>query len=252
MVLLVIVNNSSSIALFLENGDLFLLWSVHPDSNTMPRQSPNKVPRHELYHMLKSEFPWINTQSSDRLFTYIAELLNWNAKINLIGKQDWSSTYRFLIRDSLYLKTLLDTLPVPQDAFTLDLGAGAGLPGIPLRIVWPTGEYILVEPRQKRGLFLHHVVRILGLHLTYVRICRTEELRELPADLILSRAMCPWRALLPLARPLLSSQGLVVVFSNHSWDTTQTCPAGWTCIREMAYPVQPGLTRYFWVFSPMT
>ncbi len=218
----------------------------------MPRQSPHKVPRHELYRLLKSEFPWINTRSSEQLVTYIAELLNWNAKINLIGKQDWSSTYRFLIRDSLYLKTLLDQLPFPRDPLTLDLGAGAGLPGIPLRIIWPAGEYLLVEPRQKRGLFLHHVVRVLSLQRTYVRICRTEQLCEPPADLILSRAMCSWDELLPLARPLVSPQGLVVAFSNHCWDQNHTCPSGWRMKQETAYPIQSGLTRYFWVFSPMT
>ncbi|MFO7802138.1 MAG: RsmG family class I SAM-dependent methyltransferase [Desulfovermiculus sp.] len=210
------------------------------------------VPVEELSRIARPEFPWLDTKSLQLMALYISELLAWNTKINLIGKQDWQSAYQLLIKDSLYLAQLLPQLDLPQDPLGLDLGAGAGLPGIPLRIVWPPGEYLLVEPRQKRGLFLHHTVRTLSLPRTYVRICRTQDLDQPPASLILSRAMCPWTQLLPLVQPMLSPQGRVVIFSNQSWNPGQNCPCGWKFHREMKYPVGPNGQRYFWVFSPIT
>ena len=210
------------------------------------------IPAQELNRIARPEFPWLDTKSLQLMALFISELLAWNTKINLIGKQDWLSAYRFLIKDSLYLAELLPQLDMPQDPLALDLGAGAGLPGIPLRIVWPIGEYLLVEPRQKRGLFLHHAVRTLSLPRTYVRICRTQDLDQQPANLILSRAMCPWTELLSLVQPMLSPQGRVVIFSNQSWNPDQSCPCGWNFDREMKYPVGPDWQRYFWVFSPMT
>lgn len=213
---------------------------------------PNLVPVQDLNRIARTDFPWLDTLSLELLARYISELLTWNKKINLIGKQDWSSAYQFLIKDSLHLPALLTQLDLPKHPLTLDLGTGAGLPGIPLRIAWPTGEYLLVEPRKKRALFLHHAVRTLSLQRTYVRTCRTEDLHEPPADLILSRAMCSWLDLLPLVRPLLSTQGFVVIFSNQYWDPGQACPAGWRLQQERAYPIKPDLDRYFWVFSPMT
>lgn len=216
----------------------------------MPHASP--VPSKELSRIARPEFPWLDASSLQLLAQYISELLTWNKKTNLIGKQDWASAYQFLIKDSLYLARLLSRLDLPAQPLTLDLGAGAGLPGIPLRIVWPAGEYVLVEPRQKRALFLHHAVRLSSLLRTRVCMCRVEELREQPADLIISRAMCPWAELLDLASPLLSSQGRVVVFSNHVWEPTRNRLDGWKLSLEESYPAGNNGYRYFWVFSPIS
>ncbi|MDZ7762566.1 MAG: RsmG family class I SAM-dependent methyltransferase [Desulfovermiculus sp.] len=211
-----------------------------------------RVPTPELGRMARSEFPWLQSASLELLSLYISELLTWNKKINLVGKQNWESTYSYLVKDSLYLAELLSRLDLPPAPLSLDLGAGAGLPGIPLRIVWTAGEYYLVEPRQKRGLFLHHAVRTMSLPRTYVRICRAQEVHDHPADLILSRAMCPWPDLLSLARPMLSGQGRVVVFSNQVWNPAHTCPEGWAFLRQESYQAGNLEQRYFWVFSPMT
>ena len=218
----------------------------------MNRHTHDLVPTQQLIRITRAEFPWLDSTSLELLALYISELLIWNAKINLVGKQDWNSAYHHLIKDSLYLAGLLSRLDLPQDPLSLDLGAGAGLPGIPLRLVWTSGEYYLVEPRQKRGLFLHHAVRTLALPRTHVRICRAEVLQIPPADLILSRAMCPWPQLLSLARTLLSDQGRVVVFSNQTWNSDHICPQGWALHFQEGYPVTNREHRYFWVFSPMT
>jgi 16S rRNA (guanine527-N7)-methyltransferase len=213
---------------------------------------PNPVPSKEFSRIVRLEFPWLDAPSLRQLAQYISELLIWNKKINLIGKQDWISAYQSLIKDSLYLARLLTRLDLPAHPLTLDLGAGAGLPGIPLRIVWPAGEYVLVEPRQKRALFLHHAVRMTSLLRTRVCTRRAEELHEDPADLIVSRAMCPWHELLDLAGPLISSQGCVVIFSNQPWDPATNCPVGWKLFLEEGYPAGDNWERYFWVFSPIT
>ena len=88
-----------------------------------------------------------------------------------------------------------------------DLGAGAGLPGIPLRILWNQGNYTLVEAREKRSLFLNMVCTKLGLENTFV--CRERAENFMPnkkAQLIISRAFMPYAKMLDFVAPYLASQ----------------------------------------------
>jgi 16S rRNA (guanine527-N7)-methyltransferase len=149
------------------------------------------------------------------LAVYLNVLVKWNTRMNLVGPSTWTEILETLIQDSWHLADLLQTLD-PQPAKTLDLGAGAGLPGIPLRVFWEAGEYLLVEPRQKRAIFMEQAVANMGLPRTRVSCRRMEALpREwLGADLVVSRAFMPWRKLLVAVRGLLGPGGRVLVMDN--------------------------------------
>jgi len=188
------------------------------------------------------------------LAAYLDQLVKWNRKMNLVGKSDWVAVFDALVVDSLYLADYLAGLGLPDAPLTLDLGAGAGLPGIPLRALWRAGDYVLVEVREKRALFMRSAVGRLGLPGTTVFHGRAEDAVDAPggtdgrrADLVLSRAFMPWRELLGLVRPLLADGGVLVVLSNDP--PPGELPEGWRAGQSKAYPAA-GTTRYFWSLSP--
>ena len=96
----------------------------------------------------------------DKLYIYFQELKRWSARINLIAKEtgDQVIVEKHFI-DSLVLLTLLDD----KTDYLLDVGSGAGLPGLVCKIAKPELNVDLLEPRMKRVSFLRHVVRTCRL-----------------------------------------------------------------------------------------
>ena len=111
------------------------------------------------------------------LSVYLGLLVKWNSRMNLVGPSTWPDILETLIQDSWHLSDLLQAVE-PQPGQTLVLGAGAGLPGIPLRVFWQAGEYYLVEPRQKRALFMEQAVAHMRLPRTKVVCARMEALPQ--------------------------------------------------------------------------
>jgi len=109
--------------------------------------------------------------SALRLFDYFEELKRWNAKVNLIAKETSDQVIvekHFL--DSLVLTSLLDG----NSDCLLDIGSGAGFPGLVVKIALPLMRTNLVEPRLKRVSFLRHIIRTCGLESIDVQACRLE------------------------------------------------------------------------------
>ncbi|HEV2038003.1 MAG TPA: RsmG family class I SAM-dependent methyltransferase, partial [Candidatus Eremiobacteraceae bacterium] len=95
---------------------------------------------------------------SAKLLEFGTLLLAENQRTNLTGARDLDTLVREHFLDSLAPLTLLDlSSPI------VDLGSGAGLPGIPVAIAYPDKDVVLVEPRAKRVAFLQSVVGTLGL-----------------------------------------------------------------------------------------
>lgn len=168
------------------------------------------------------------------LHEYLFLLQKWNQSMNLVGKSTWEEILAELVADSLHLAKYLNSHPhfAPPHAYFFqenskihcfeyceneqnfeawDLGAGAGLPGIPLRILWNQGHYTLVEAREKRSLFLNTVCTKLGLDSTCVCRDRAENFMEnelhenRKAKLIVSRAFMPYEKMLPFIAPYIAS-----------------------------------------------
>lgn len=98
----------------------------------------------------------------ERLLVYLAELMKWSRRVNLIARdtpERQAIETHFL--DSLTLLPLLRESESP--VHLLDVGTGAGFPGLVLACVLPEARFTLVEPRQKRVSFLRHLIRTLGL-----------------------------------------------------------------------------------------
>ena len=148
----------------------------------------------------------------ERLLVYLAELMKWSRRVNLIARDTPETQVvetHFL--DSL---TLLPFLDGAGEVHLLDVGSGAGFPGLALACVRPDARFTLCEPRQKRVSFLRHVVRTLGLANVEVVAERVEaHLADWPGRFthITSRAVAEPAAFLPLVRPLVTPAARVLL-----------------------------------------
>ncbi len=127
------------------------------------------------------------------LTDFLNLLVKWNRVYNLTGIRDAGELVDRHLVESLALESLL------RGTRIVDVGSGAGLPGIPLAIAAPERRFVLVESRAKRARFLRHVAGSLGLGNVAVHQIRVEHLRsETPFDTVLARAVAAPAKLLDL------------------------------------------------------
>lgn len=192
-----------------------------------------------------------------RVGLYADMLAGWNGAINLTGASRPEDILQRLIPDSFELAAFLSSGPLAEavDAAgrgnptggprVWDLGAGGGLPGIPLRMLWERGEYTLAEVREKRALFLANALAKLDLPRTAVWRGPAERLfteRPRGADIILSRAFMPWEKLPAFCAPGLAPGGVIIIFGA---GPCGELPAPWRLLAERAYTVD-GNRRWLW------
>jgi 16S rRNA (guanine527-N7)-methyltransferase len=227
---------------------------------TPPRQSRKKsrskgpvLPKDgELQALLAEHHFKPDDKELEALGAYLSSLVTWNRSINLVGHDDWREIVEDLFLDSLHLAGFLADLYPHEKAFpmTLDPGAGAGLPGIPLRIFWQSGTYLMVEPREKRCAFLHYALSRLHLPRTQALRARLEDVpaEQRPADLIISRAFMPWRELLGIAGEYLAAEGRVIVMASDAAPPEAAAQGPFVLERSLAYPAGEK-ERFFWSFT---
>lgn len=148
----------------------------------------------------------------DAFSRYLRLLLQWNRVQHLTSYRRPAEIVEKLFLDSLLF---LRWVP-PGRARLLDLGAGAGIPGLPLKIVKPEITLTLVEARRRRASFLTAVVRELALDGVSVLAGRAEDLLEADPglqaefDVVVTRAVGPLPSILPLAMAFLRSGGRLI------------------------------------------
>lgn len=154
------------------------------------------------------------------LYQYCLELDKWNRKFNLIAKGtpiDISLEKHFL--DSLTLLPIIKTSSTDNPSL-LDIGTGAGFPGLALKTVCPELDITLVEPRLKRCTFLRHIIRTLELKKIVVRNCRIEELPQ-PTEtsafsFITSRAMTDPIQFIPLVKRFMAAESILILMQSRT------------------------------------
>jgi len=140
----------------------------------------------------------------DRLRNYIDLLLRWNRTINLISRRDEPTVWDRHIADCL---ALLPFLPSDFER-AIDIGSGAGLPGLVLAIA-TNRPFDLVEADHRKAAFLREAARATGAPAT-VHAARIETVSLAPASLVTARAVAPLPTLLPWAVRLLAPGGVCV------------------------------------------
>lgn len=140
------------------------------------------------------------------LFSYVHLLYRWSASMNLVSPDDRPVLATKHLQIAVDLTVLARTLP---HRTIIDIGSGAGLPGVPLAVLLPESQVYLVESRRRRCHFLKEVVRRLGLTGTTVVHDRVEAWSGPVggADLVTARAVAPLPELFSLAAPHLACWG---------------------------------------------
>jgi 16S rRNA (guanine527-N7)-methyltransferase len=162
----------------------------------------------------------------------------WGARMNLSAHRDPESIARRLVLDAAGLLTTL-----PAFASLVDIGSGAGFPGIPLAILHSTASATLIESRERRVHFLRAAIRELGLAGRVTALHgRAEMLEARPAELVTLQAVAQIGVAVRLALPWCQATGTIAIPSSSAVELPEV-PAHWHAeARPYAVP-HPGPGR---------
>lgn len=143
---------------------------------------------------------------------YRQELLDWNSRVNLTAITDPEDVLSKHFLDSLSLLTVYDK---PHTRL-LDIGSGAGFPGLPLKMVRPLWHVVLLEATGKKVTFLQHMIDCLQLQDVSAIHGRAEELAHLPTyrnafDIVTARAVASLPVLLEYCAPFCRVGGQIIL-----------------------------------------
>jgi 16S rRNA (guanine527-N7)-methyltransferase len=153
-----------------------------------------------------------NITLDKQFFTYVTRykehLKRWNKIHNLTGAKKEELMDKF-IYDAVFPVSFL-----PKVKNILDIGTGAGFPGMILAFALPDTEVILCEPLQKRASFLQFIKADLKLTNVTVANCRVEELTPQPVELVTSRAVTDTKMLMQLSQPFISEGSKLLFYKG--------------------------------------
>lgn len=139
--------------------------------------------------------------------TYIDLLLKWNARINLTAVRDPQEIVTRHFGESFFVAGILRSNPPLS---LIDLGSGAGFPGIPIAMLLPETHVTLIESNQKKSTFLKEVVFALKLKNISIFYGRGEDHQQ-RADLVTMRAVERFERALPVAVDLVEQKGRIAL-----------------------------------------
>ena len=172
---------------------------------------------HEAIEQIKRAFSRpFDPDQQERLLLYFSLLHQWNKSINLTGiKEPELLVYKHL-GDTL----LFDRAIPPKASNLLDIGTGAGIPGLLLKILRPNLNVVLAEAVKKKCSFLRYVISVLDLsdiHIEEKRLEANKPPEHMPApgfDVIVSQAAGSLKWLLNLSLPLLKQKGTIIAIKG--------------------------------------
>lgn len=155
-----------------------------------------------LHHGLDQMGLSLNAHQCDALINYLALLVEWNQRMNLTGHDKPERMVAYHLLDSLSL------IPYLKGKRIIDVGTGAGLPGIPLAIAAPDLSFCLLDSRLKRIQFVRHVCWQLDIESVKAVESRMESFSDQAGfDTIVARAVAEASSLMKDSRHLLVSDG---------------------------------------------
>lgn len=167
--------------------------------------------KEQFLNKLKADSNELNIELTDlqleKFYTYMNILLEWNEKINLTAITEPTEIIKKHFIDSLTIKK-----HIGDDTSVIDVGTGAGFPGIPLNIVSNTSNIVLLDALNKRLNFLNEVINkanlknIKTIHFRAEEAGKNKEYRE-KFDIATSRAVAPLNILVEYLLPLVKIGG---------------------------------------------
>ena len=140
--------------------------------------------------------------------TYIDILLRWNEKLNLTAVRDPEQIVTRHFGESIFAAGhLFAHTAIESSPHLVDVGSGAGFPGIPMKLCFPFLRVELIESHQKKATFLREIIRHLGLTEIDVFAGRAEALQDRIFDVVTLRGVERFEDVLPVAAKLLNPEG---------------------------------------------
>ena len=158
---------------------------------------------------------FLTEQNMRDLEIYKDMLISYNQKFNLTAIKTEEDIYLKHFYDSL---TICKATTLKENLKLLDIGTGAGFPGLVLKIVFPKLEVVLLDSNHKKGMFLEDVIKRLGLKHIKVLTVRAEELDKTYReyfDIVTSRAVAHLRILTELSIPYLKVGGMLIAMKGN-------------------------------------
>ncbi len=143
----------------------------------------------------------VSRETLERFRAYAKLLIRWNRAINLVSARSLADLWHRHFLDCAQLYPLLSR----PDAVVVDLGSGAGFPGLVLAAMG-AGPVHLVESDQRKAAFLREGMRLCATNAR-LHVARVETLAPWPADVVVARALAPLDRLLGLAAPFIGASG---------------------------------------------
>lgn len=186
-------------------------------------------------------------EACSRLETYLSLLTKWNRVYNLTAIRGEDKYVSHHLLDSL---AVVPHLPAGR---VIDVGSGAGLPGVPIAVACPEREVKLLDSNQKRGVFLKQVIAELGLANASVVIERAERFRpDSGFQAVISRAFSELAEFIARAGHLCAPDGeLLAMKGACPWQEIARMPAQWTVAEIIKLKVpQLDAERHLLVLRP--
>jgi 16S rRNA (guanine527-N7)-methyltransferase len=177
-------------------------------------------------------------QAAERFVILLDELGRWNQRVNLTAIRDPQAMITAHLLDSLVARPLLHGKRI------LDVGTGAGFPGLPLAICEPDRVFELIDSNNKKIMFVQHVAALLGID--NVTACKARAQDYAPAgrfDTVIARAVGPVARLVAMAGHHVGEDGVFVALKGrYPAEELQQLPARWAYdVQELAVPgLEPG------------
>lgn len=164
--------------------------------------------------MIISEYFKLTERQAEQFAQLDALYRDWNSKINVISRKDIDNLYEHHVLHSLAIAKLL---PFQPGTTIMDVGTGGGFPGIPLAILFPECQFLLIDSIGKKIKVATEVAKALGLTNVVCKQERVEEEKQ-KFDFVVSRAVMPLPDLVKLVQKNISNKhrnavpnGLVVL-----------------------------------------
>ncbi len=157
-------------------------------------------------NLLQQYFPDLTTEQQKQFDALEDLYIHWNAQINVISRKDI---------DELYLRHVLHSLGIAKvkslenGASVLDVGTGGGFPGIPLAILFPNVEFLLIDSIGKKIKVVNEVIKALGLANVKGQHIRAQETKGV-FDYVVSRAVTRIKPFYGWVRPKLKTGGSIL------------------------------------------
>ncbi len=154
--------------------------------------------------IINKYFPDLSKNQKDKLGKLGALYQEWNDKINVISRKDFEFFYE---RHVLFSLSISKHIKFKDNTKIIDVGTGGGFPGIPLAIMFPNVEFLLIDSIGKKIKVVEEVVSALGLENVKAKKARSEEIKG-TYDFIVSRAVTKFPSFVNMVKHLSSKKNI--------------------------------------------